>query len=280
MTVWIVGNSHAASLLSAYRAEEGRWPALDAEFSITPGRNAPNFTAREGRLVPRPNSRMQSTRRDAEVDGIDVAAADAVVVSAVGISAARTDHLERGTHPLNLAALLGWPEPGVPGAQPISRQAFGELIRESVIASGAFQAARDAARLCRGPILLQPVPRPSAAVLAEPGWPLVRHFGREAGAIYAEFAGIVDTVIAEAAATLGPRVVLLRQEALAIDGHGYMREEYGRPGDPWHANAAYGALVLDAVCHALALRNSPEAMAIDDAARGAHRNRQVGMRIE
>ena len=164
----VVGNSHASGPLSAFRRQQQRWPLLAADFSLTPGRAAPHLELRHGRFFPPPESLIRSTLPDVHQHGIDVSGFDAVLVSAVGVTAARNVHLESGYHPLGKARCFTWN--GVSDLTRVSRAYMTDLVREHIRASGAFQFTRDLVGIFSGRVLVQRVPRTTLSVLEEEDW--------------------------------------------------------------------------------------------------------------
>ncbi|GGH59957.1 hypothetical protein GVY41_15865 [Frigidibacter albus] len=257
--VLVLGNSHIAAVKAAHEAAPGCWSALD--FLGGQGEALASVTAEAGVLAPQDEAARQNILHLNGRDAFALADYDAFVVVGCKLG------IYRALAPYRRARFLGLPSVArgkVGGyAAPVSRAMFGMAVQEGVAAClGGALALRIRASVQSGvPVLIAEQPRPSFDCRRAPdrfgevlraerlrdGPPLTEMF--EAG-VRAALPGI----------TLLPQPSKTRAGALFTRpryGNGSVRltagdRQYLHPEDDFiHANAEYGALVLDQIAAAV-----------------------------
>ncbi|MEI4471350.1 hypothetical protein [Frigidibacter sp. MR17.24] len=244
----ILGNSHVAALKSAHGAEPGRWPGLDIAFAGAAGGALDGLRRRGGVLeATDPEAVEQLTALNGSarfaLDGVD-----AVVITGCELSMFRA---------VSVLRRVIWPDcvdsPG-PG-QVLTSRAF---VREALVT--ALQSTL-AARLAReiggdGAVPVIVAAQPNPCWLGEDAVQLAAFLrARRLG-----YATRLARIFTEAAAAaLAPAAAFLPQPDETLRGPLFTRPKYSQgslrltrdmakphEGDDYlHANAAYGALVLD-----------------------------------
>ncbi|MEI4488112.1 hypothetical protein V8J36_18115 [Frigidibacter sp. MR17.14] len=250
----ILGNSHVAALKSAHAAEPGRWP-VEVDFLGAPGGALDSLTLQDGALVAGAAEVFERLNGRAVVP---LAGYDAVVIAGCEISMFRALSVLRG---------VIWPGAVAPPEAPVRKGQVlvsRALVEEAVTAS--LQAALGArlARLIAGgtdaPIVVTQQPNP--CWLGEGAAPVAAFLRARQLGYAEEIARIFRTAAGRA---LAP-AVLLPQPPETLRGPVFTRPVFSQgsvrltremkaahDGDDFlHANAAYGALVLDQLVAVLA----------------------------
>lgn len=251
--VLVIGNSQVAALRAAVAdaLPEGRTGAArhggnDYLFYAQFGGGGPNLYARDGRLAaPRVLTGSFTTIPDGRVeDGLALEGFDAIVVSAVGLRADRSDprHLLSGPDVADLAV--------APGVRSVSRGLFARMVGFETVDAPQWRAILAIRSLFSGPLLFQPFPLPTEGVLARDDFASARRYGPRTGEFLALYYREMMRATRANAAALSPPAVVMPHPDPAWTEAGFTAAAYGTR-DPWHMNAHYGALVLDQVAAAL-----------------------------
>ena len=252
----IIGNSHVGAVRLAYAAAPGRWPGVDALFLGLPGWNMADLTMDGGILRPLNDKAAVALREYNQIEELDLSdfAAFAVVGGHAFRHSARfvTDHV-----------CPDLPSAGGASArrQLVSRDFLTRALAERLGFSAANRVHRRLSALGR-PMIMAPEPMPSADCRAAPD-------------DYGDYLDLVDrgdhstwTQIYRAvwAETLGADTTVLDWPAAALVDGAFTRTDLMRgsmtllpsasqrhpDGEYAHANAAYGALVMDQIAAAAA----------------------------
>ena len=257
--VLVLGNSHIAAVKAAHEAAPGRWPGMD--FLGGQGEALASVTAEAGVLAPRDEAARQNILHLNGRDAFALSDYDAFVVVGCKLG------IYRALAPYRRARFLGLPSVarGKVGdyAARVSRAMFGLAVQEGVAASlGGALALRILAAVQAGvPVLVAEQPRPSQDCRRAPD-----RFGE---LLRAERLGdgppLTEMFEAGLRAAL-PGITLLPQPRQTWAGALFTRGRYGvgsvrltpsdrlylHPEDDFiHANAEYGALVLDQIAAAV-----------------------------
>jgi|GEM_PF-1279376 len=264
--VLVLGNSHIAAVKNAHGQSAAPWPGLAVEFAGGQLETLAALEVQEGRLIPRTEAagrNLQALNQRAEWALADY---DAFVVVGcrVGINLAQV--------PYRKARFLGLPSgtgQGVePPLAPVSRAMFELSVREGVAQSVGGTLAL---RLVAG---LQPEERqgPAARVMVaeqpRPSFDCRRQPGKFSGLLQAHRVGdglVLSDIFEGAALRALPGVTFLPQPEQTRHGGMFTLPRYSvgsvrltagesiaHPEDDFiHANAEYGALVLDQIAEAL-----------------------------
>lgn len=229
MRICIVGNSHASALHQALRAG-WRAEGIQIDYYVILGRNPLQLRLEDGLFIPRGRPQgLRTNVQDASSIGLNVGVFDALVVSAVGLPAARNEYKQ---HPLSLARCFEWSG----SATPVSQAHMLDLIKDQIAASGAYRFCADVSNVFKGPVLVQPAPFPAESLAADISW-----YGTE---YWRDFSRLYGRALADLIKDIG---YLLPYTDEACAGYGLTKEKYGRDGDPWHMNASYGGLILEQI---------------------------------
>jgi hypothetical protein len=249
----LLGNSHGSGLKIAL---DRRWkpPQFAISSYLIAGRNEPNLRPVNGRFWA--EAGVSAVRSDIEglrETGLDITAFDALLVSAVGIMPPTEAFLDSGEAPLGVACALDW-LPATPDLRVarVSRQVMAELIRERFRRLGTHRLLVDIATLYRGIVVVQLYPPPAVAMLQAPENGLVARYGEHAKAVWGAFSEFRDAVLRAMILQILPRARILPVPDGAAESPGLLRAALARPGDFWHANDAYGELVLRQLAQAAA----------------------------
>lgn len=278
MRLLVIGNSQAAALRLAVAESlppgaigAARHGQLEVFFYVLPGADGPKLRRDGNRLKPKTADRdAVTTIGGAVADGVDPAEFDAVLVSAAGLppDRGRPGHVVTD---LTIAELA----PGT--ATGVSRAVFARAMVAAYGAGNAWKSITLLREAVRGPLLIESWAMPTAAVLTRGESAGVLTRGKSAGVLtrgksaaaltrgesaavarygvsdfFAWYAGAQRAMLAELVARDLGEATLLPHPAAAAGPPGFTADAY-RTGDPWHMNARYGALVLDAAAAALGL---------------------------
>lgn len=264
MRIVLIGNSHAAMLIAAHRADP-RGESLTV--FAKPGLEAADI-ALEGSVLRAASSEMVDRLvLLGTPPQVDLAQADVVVIAGLAPSAFAAVRLAQGH------SIAGWPSAQAAVARALRPD--GPALKRPLMSRAAYLAAllaltetSLAARLLRGlravsdaPAVFVPQPFPSEAVLAADGkYPVFRRIAQAGDGT--ALAGDLARAHAEALGAL-PRVTALAQPADTLclgclTAAPYMRDAprlsegtQQEQGDVLHGNAALGARFLAAMRSAL-----------------------------
>ena len=257
--VLFLGNSHLAAVREAWGLNPGRWPGLQATFLGAHKDLLLQSTVQDGQLVAATDNARTAFQRLNGVTGVDLRAADLVVICGCLVAALVAAGLWRDARWPGLPSLAD--EPDLAGLRPTlisapaARAALAGMLEQRL----GLKLARHLRAGHDGPILLASQPRVSAVVRRKPR-PEVRALVQALGAGDGPaLSALFDTAAALAAARAG--ATWLPQPAQTIEAGLLTALPYiqgatrltAAPGlaqpedDITHANAAYGAAVLDQV---------------------------------
>ena len=261
--VLFIGNSHVAAMRAAWLADRGRWPGISAAFAGGHRNTLLETEIRDGVLCGRSGAARSALSRLSSVPVIRPGDYDAVVVTGCQVSVAAILPVWHGLRWVGL--------PSVAAAGDLAAAPFGLCGRETAVAAmagvlGTRLGPRLAAHLAphvRGPVHVTAQPRASAtlrggraphtylhrvALSAGDGPGISAAFEAAAGRAVAAAGGLY---LPQPASTIAGSIL-----TRAAFMHGAERLT-GTPGtaqpddDIRHANACYGALVVDGVVAAL-----------------------------
>lgn len=253
MKILVLGNSQVGALREAVlpvlpegRTGAARWQGHDITFYAQFGGAAPDLYVRGGRLVaPRLGPGSFTTIPGARDDGLSLADYDAVVISAVGLRRDRSDprHLLTTTDVADLAL--------APGPQSVSRALFAKMVAFETVDAPQWRTLQALRTIYSGPLLFQSWPLPVPAVQGRDDFATGRRYGENTGRFLSFYFAAMQGAVEANAATLDPPAQILPLPDPAWLATGFTPAAYGSR-DPWHMNAAYGALVLDQIAVAVA----------------------------
>ncbi|MCC5975800.1 MAG: hypothetical protein JJT81_17365 [Rubellimicrobium sp.] len=260
----ILGNSHIAALREAWTVERARWPGLEANFLGLHGELLMQTRIDAGRLVPASDAAAEAMERISGVRAFELQRCDAIAIVGCGLASSAG---------VTLQAELRWP--ALPS---LDRQADLAGMRPLLVSEGAARAtlaamlgrrlalrlARHLRRGCNLPVWLVQQPNVHAAVRRGPVPPKLRGLVRtlvngDAPHLARLFAEVASDVAARESARFLPQPPqTVTQDLLTAapfcTGATRLAEVPGVPQPPHdlvHANAAYGAAVLDQLASAL-----------------------------
>lgn len=230
MNILIIGNSHAAALCQAL--VDG-WCIKDVTFKyyIIPGRDAPSLIQKNGLFFPRGGTTNLRTNLETEKKGgLDLHLFDVIVLSAVGLMAARKSYIESNEHILGKVRCLDWQCQGVP----ISISYMKDIIKEHIYNSALFQFCLQIPDNFRGKIFIQPTPFPAESVVYDPQWfPSI---------YWRQFADLTYSASIDVFSDIG---ILIPHPQESFVEFGVTKNIYARDNDGWHMSQNYGHLVLN-----------------------------------
>lgn len=256
MKICVIGNSHAGMLIQAINDR----PSGDLDFTYfaKQGRGPAGAQMRGSVMHAKRRELRRTLKRLGMPLSVDLAAQDMFVVVAMSVSmftiAAMTDR----------HAVWGWPSTGAETQEDAlpDRPLMSSALLQAALADGigqslAYTMITRIRKVSDSPILFVPQPCPSETLLNQPGrcGAMQRLFRRKDGD---RAAGALMQAHRQ---TIGsqPDVLIAQQPADTITGGCLTREAFSRDGvrlnlggrhderDILHANAAYGARVLDRI---------------------------------
>lgn len=246
----IVGNSHVASLASAWKGLAERWPTVEITFFAARGATLETLTARRGALQAR-NQKMREQLKWVSGGHEAIVAADYDAFWLIG--------LRLGVE--TIAPLYGscWAESHAPDPSrtPVSDAAFARTAEERIRQSAAFAVYDKLRPITGAPVRVFPQPNPSIALLettesrTEP-FRRAAHNGDEA-ALWRQYSAALARVADEKGATLCGQPDETREREIFSSAVWSHRAVRLRPGldqehgieDNIHMNAQFGALMLE-----------------------------------
>jgi len=258
--VLILGNSHIAAVKAAHAGAPDRWPGLAVTFAGGHGDALAALVVQGGRLVARSEAAAENLRLLNDRDDWGLAGYDVFVVVGCQVG------IYRALMPYRAGRFLGLPSAAQPGpAVPVSRAMFGLAVQEQVVRSlGGALALRIRAGIeadgLAAQVMLAEQPRPS--------FDCRRSRKKFAGLLRARRLGdgaVLTEVFEQEARAALPGITLLAQPEATRHVGLFTRPRYSKgsvrltanrhiehPEDDFiHANAAYGALVLDQIAAAV-----------------------------
>lgn len=247
MKILILGNSH----VQAVRACNPGGAGLDLQYYAVPGGAGPRLERRGERLWPfNPDAPVMTDVPDAAAQGLDPRPFDVIAFCSLGIGAVRPEYPDHLLRNVGLAELM---EPGESQVMPLSRRVLLDHLVSAFI--DQLAARRTLARLREiyaGPIVVAPMPLPATG-LFQADHPLPQTYGDRCGSFLSLIGQQVLSFL-QAMASGDPALTALDYPDPAWLAQGATPDEFvNHPGDPWHMNAAYGALVFDQIRRAAGL---------------------------
>ncbi|SMY08672.1 hypothetical protein [Flavimaricola marinus] len=268
LRVCFFGNSHIAALREAWRDDAARWPGLEPSFVGAHKDLLLKTVHRNGRLVPSGNATADAFRRLGGVEDVDLGAFDAFVVTGCLISVATAANTYRDCRWVGLPSLEAKHDLAAGPERLLSYAAARASMQAAMATRLGPKFVTHLRAMTDKPILLTSQPRVSAAIKAKRRSVTRAHHtalsNGDAEGLSAIFEDAAARVIAECGARFVP------QPAPTIEDHiltalPYMngakrltaRGNLPQPKDDiMHANAAYGALVIDQVVSTLGDKGS------------------------
>lgn len=246
MKILITGNSQAAALRKAGR-DSVPLDGVDLSYFVAPGGTGPHMTVG-------PDGRLQEHSRNTKAppfsdppgtEDVPMSQFDAIVISALGY----VDGGVKFRGPFADGPFVAEFAPiDVTGEEALVSKACFREVHASLTATPGFRFAADLRKHFAGPIIVQPMPYPSAESRSSPTWATRQRY-RDAIGFNGFLATLTDRLLAdfcaEHAMTLLPRPPETIEDG-PFTGMAYMRE-----GDGVHPNDLYGKLVLGQI-HAAA----------------------------
>jgi hypothetical protein len=246
MKALVIGNSQVGALRMAAE-DHPRGAAFD--FLSLPGGNGPRLVFDGQTVRPPEETGMVKARPETLAQGVDLAAYDLVVFSALGLSAPRAGN---GQHLLNRYRVAGFGAAGAAGEPAVSRGFMAEMIAAALARMPAAQSLRALAGRFSGPVVVQPFPIPNALLQDSGASPrpeqrcdLPARYGAALWPFMGWYMGAQHGAMAALVASCGDHVTLLDYPDPDWLAAGFTPAEYAQGRDCWHMNAAYGARVLD-----------------------------------
>lgn len=258
--ILFLGNSHLAALRQAHAASPGRWPGIAATFLGAHKDLLLQTELRQGRLVPVTPQAQQAFQRLAQVADVDVAGQDLIVITGCMVAVASAATAARDMRWPGLPSLANCADLAAMPARLVSRAAACATVQAVLARRLGPELARHLhAQGAAPPIWLTCQPRVSAVIHAAPR-PATRALSEAlATGNAAGLSALFETAARRAMADAGAEY--LPQPPHTITHHiltalPYVqgairlaeRPDLAQPEDDvLHANAAYGAAVLDQI---------------------------------
>lgn len=254
MKLCVIGNSHVAMLVRASREQPP--DGTELTFFAHPGRGPEGVRLRDGQLRAVTRRLRRGLTRFGMPEVLELAAFDAFVLVGMTASAFSLQSM-LGSH-----RVFGWPAAPKDGGRPLMSEAALEAELVQVIAENlAADFVARIRRISAAPVLVVPQPGPSETVARgrsrHPGLRRILRAGQGG-----QVSACLTRAHARAFDGAGLHVLAQPEETVA---HGFLTAERfmqggGRlnPGgrqpqeDILHANATYGALVLEQIADAMA----------------------------
>lgn len=260
----VFGNSHIAALRAAWAADATRWPRLDLRFVGAHGDLLLGTRIQDGQLVPVSEATRTAFQRLSRVDQVDLSAFDGFVIAGCLVAMPQAAMVYRD---------LRWP--GLPSLHKVPDLAdMPHLLVSRAAAQATLEAVltrrlgpRFAWHLRRGtdmPIWIASQPRMSEAGLAPRATRLRSYVAAHKAGDGAALSSVFEDAARAAAEKAG--AAFLPQPPQTVTHHILTARAYMQgavrlsqqpdlpqpPEDVSHANAAYGAAVLDQIAGVVA----------------------------
>lgn len=259
MRICLFGNSHLAALRDGWAAHPGRWPGLAPTFVGAHRNHLMETAIRDGRLVPVTQAAQEAFRRLGGVDSVDLAAYDGFVIAGCQIGLHSAAVAWRDMRWTGLESVAACPDLALMRPRLVSRPAARETLAARLSARLGLAFARHLRSATDRPVWLCSQPRVSAAILATPRRSTASHAEAlrlgDAPGLSALFEDAAALAAARAGAVFVPQPPQTVQDHILtalpyVEGASRLAARPGLPQPPddiMHANAAFGALMLDAV---------------------------------
>lgn len=258
------GNSHLAALREAWVTDPGRWPGIEAQF-IGAHKDLLLQTRLEGSVL-HPDSRAASDAfaRLGGVGSVDLAGFDHIVVTGCMVSLPQAANTYRDARWPGLPSLSSEPDLAKMAPVLMSRAAAQATVEAAIARRLGPRFVRHVRPATDVPIWLTSQPRVSAVVRkrAHPAARSQRIALRngDGAALSALFEAAAARAVEQAGATFLPQPAqTIAHDILTdlpyVEGAKRLTARGDQPQPPtdiMHANAAYGALVLDQIIAATA----------------------------
>lgn len=259
LRIAVIGNSHLAALRDGWVDHPGRWPGIDAQFVGAHKGLLLETAVTADRITPLSDAALGAFRRLGGVDHIDLAGVDAIVIAGCLVGVHAATYAYRDMRWDGLPSVAAAPDIAAMRPRFVSRAAARATLAARLSDRLGIQLIRHLRAATDLPILLTSQPRVSAVIKAIPRPETRGHADALAAGDAAGLSALFEEAAAEAAARAGGTFV--PQPAQTIEDHiltarAYMdgaRRLSAKPGLPqpkddiMHANAAFGAAMLDAV---------------------------------
>lgn len=259
LRVCFFGNSHIAALRDAFVTHKGRWPGLEAGFVGAHKDLLLKTVHRQGRLVPAGMATAEAFRTLAGIEDVDLAAWDAFVVTGCLVSVTTAANTYRDCRWVGLPSVEAHPDLASAAERLLSRAAALASVEAGMATRLGPRFAAHLRAMTDRPILLTSQPRVSAEIKLRRRAVTRAHHTALANGDASGLSALFEDAAVRAVAAAGARFV--PQPDITIEDHvltalPYMegarrltaRGKAPQPKDDiMHANAAYGALVLDQV---------------------------------
>lgn len=260
----VLGNSHVAALKDGWAAHPGRWPGIAADFVGAHRDLLLRTDIRDGHLVPATDEARDAFAKLAGIESVDLAAYDGFVIAGclIGVHSAATAW--RDMRWIGLPSVAACPDLATMRPRLVSWPAARETLVARLSDRLGLRLARHLRTGTGRPIWITSQPRVSAAILTAPRKGTISHAEALRTGDAPGLSALFDEAAARAAAA--SRAVFVPQPPETIERHiltalPYMQGAFrlaARPGLPqppddiMHANAGFGALMLDAVAERIA----------------------------
>ena len=263
LRVCIMGNSHVACLRQAHAAEPGRWPGLDARFLGAHKGLLLETAERDRHLVPTSPEAAEAFRTLGGIPALPLDDFDAFVVAGCLVSFATVANVHRHARWLGLPSLAEAENIAACETVLMSEAAVEEAAAELISARLGCRVVRHLGKMTARPILLTSQPRISAIVADERRRNTQTHRTIRRKGDTEEMSRLFDECAAEAVSRSGgyflPQPAHTRARDILtkrayMDGAVRLTSDGNTPQpahDIAHANARYGAAVLDQIAEAL-----------------------------
>lgn len=255
----VLGNSHLAALRDGWVDHPGRWPGISADFVGAHQGLLLQTEIRDGRLVPVTAAAREAFRRLSRVESVDLGAYDGFVIAGclVGLHSAAVLYREMRWTRLPSVALAD--DLATMAQRLVSYPAVRATLEARLADRLGMQLARKLRAATDRPIWITSQPRVSAAIRKVPRAATRSHAEALRNGDAAALSALFEEGAARAARAAGADFVPQPAETIddaILTALPYMtgaRRLAVRPGLPqppddiMHANATFGALMLDAV---------------------------------
>jgi hypothetical protein len=187
-------------------------------------------------------------------DEIDLQPFDTIVLNALGCASASNAMMAKPGNPLTAVACSGWGYDASrvrPEVQLASKAVFEATIEAWVRDNALTRLAFHLAETTPARLFLVPRPAPNRSVLSDPDWTLRRWYGDRTPGVWLDYFRAQHKALQAVAANLGQRAVLVDYPVASALEEGFMDGSFCNP-DPFHANSAYGALIVDQIAERMA----------------------------
>ena len=252
----IIGNSHVAALRDAWMQQPDRWPALSLDFWAAQRDHLRRTIVQHGRLMPTDTAGRAEMQQINGRSDVDLAEFDGFVIAGAAICVQAILPIYRDARWTGLPSVRrGTPALISAGA---ARAVMGAILQDRL----GYALAHRLRPQCVQPILMTSQPRVSAQILQSPRPELRLHSvairNADADALGAGFDGVATDLFTG----LGCRFLPQPPQTVAqgvltqvqyVRGARRLSADMGAlqpQSDLMHANAQYGALVLDQIAAA------------------------------